>query len=94
MRSKTILLIGAAMVLLAALAGAQEKFGVRVYPGAKEVPSAEKAMADLLRTTAGCYRTNDSMAKVAAFYKQQPGLKGEPDGCSDRVQRQGGQGQH
>lgn len=75
MRSKAILLIAAAVVLLAAPANAQERFGVKVYPGAKEVPSAEKALADLLHTTGACYRSNDSLAKVAAFYRQQPGLK-------------------
>jgi len=74
MRSKTIILIAIAVALAAALAGAEEKFGVKVYPDAKEVPSAEKALANLLHTTAGCYRTNDSMEKVAAFYRHQPGM--------------------
>lgn len=75
MRSQPILVIAATVVLLAALANAQAKFGVKVYPGAKEVPSAEKAFADLLHTTAFVYRTSDSLAQVTAFYKQQPGLK-------------------
>lgn len=75
MRSKAVLLITVAVALLAALANAQEKFGVKVYPGAKEVPSAEKALADLMHITGSCYRTNDSLPKVTAFYKQQPGLK-------------------
>jgi translation elongation factor EF-G len=72
---KSIIRIAVWVVLLAALAGAQEKFGVTVYPGAKEVPSAEKTLASTFHTTAGCYRTSDSMAKVAAFYKQQQGMK-------------------
>ena len=62
-----------AVALFALFAGpvlAEAQFGVEVYPGAKhdaEVEKQVKAMAPDART----YRTTDSVAKVAAFYKGQ-----------------------
>lgn len=60
------------MLLIPALA--QEKFGVKVYPGATPEKQTEQWMADTLKVTAGCYVTGDSIGKVSAFYKAQPGL--------------------
>ncbi len=74
MKVKSVLLIAAVVTTLVMLAGAQEKFGVKIYPGAKEFPVAEQALANM-GITAGCYRTGDSKEKVAAFYRQQPGLR-------------------
>jgi hypothetical protein len=54
--------------------GAEEKFGVTVYPGAM----FDSGVTDFLKQIspdAAAYRTNDSVAKVVEFYKQQPGLK-------------------
>ncbi len=56
-------------------AGAGEKFGVKVYDGAKYDASTSKAVSEAMSINAACYRTNDSVVKVAEFYKKQPGLK-------------------
>jgi OOP family OmpA-OmpF porin len=52
----------------------EERFGVKVYPGAQlddeQTNYAKTAGFDLY-----CYRTNDSLAKVIAFYKGQTGLE-------------------
>ena len=56
-------------------AGAEEKFGVKVYDGAKYDASTSKTVSESMSINAACYRTNDSVAKVAAFYKKQAGLE-------------------
>jgi predicted transcriptional regulator len=65
------------MVLLLACfvsAGAEEKFGIKVYDGAKYDASTSKSVSDAMHINASCYRTNDSVAKVVEFFKKQPGL--------------------
>ena len=68
------------MVLIAFLisaAGAEEKFGVKVYPGAKYNDAETKwHKAQFQFETAANYRTTDSSAKVSDFYKKYPGIKG------------------
>lgn len=56
-------------------AGAEEKFGVKVYDGAKYDASTSKTLSESMSINAACYRTNDSVAKVVAFYKKQTGLE-------------------
>ena len=56
-------------------AGAEEKFGVKVYDGAKYDASTSKTVSESMSINAACYRTNDSVAKVVAFYSKQPGLE-------------------
>lgn len=55
--------------------GAEEKFGVKVYDGAKYDTSTSKTVSESMSVNAACYRTNDSVAKVVEFYKKQPGLE-------------------
>ena len=60
----------ALFTVLAGSVNAESQFGVEVYPGAKHDTAVEqqvKAMTPDART----YRTTDSVAKVAAFYKNQ-----------------------
>ena len=54
---------------------AEEKFGVKVYRGAKYDAAVSKNVSETLSINAACYRTNDSVAKVAEFYKKQPSMK-------------------
>ena len=55
-------------------AKAEERFGVKVYPGAKlddeQTTNGKAAGFDLY-----CYRTKDSREKVIAFYKGQSGIE-------------------
>lgn len=65
-----------AAVMIAALvwalhAGAEQKHGVEVYPGAKADASVAKSVADMGIKDAGTFRTNDAVAKVAEFYRGQ-----------------------
>jgi len=56
-------------------AGAEEKFGIPVYDGAKYDASTSKTVSESMSINAACYRTNDPLAKVVEFYKKQPGLE-------------------
>jgi hypothetical protein len=71
------------------VAAASDDFGIPSYPGSKsdgetnEVCAApemgiikERAEKSGLTVTKHCYRTNDPLAKVAAFYKKQKGMQG------------------
>jgi hypothetical protein len=61
------------MLAGAGLAGAEEKLGVKIYDGAKYNEAVSKAVNKALSVEAYCYRTSDSVAKVAEFYKKLPG---------------------
>jgi hypothetical protein len=52
-------------------AGAEQKHGVEVYPGAKADADVAKAVAKMGIKDAGTFRTNDAVAKVAEFYRGQ-----------------------
>src|SRR4030065_778752 len=76
MNYRRIILLVAALCLLSVItAGAEEKFGVKVYGGAKYDAAISKDLSESFSINAACYRTNDSVAKVAEFYKKQPGMK-------------------
>jgi hypothetical protein len=69
---KRIIIVIAALFLLNVItAGAEEKFGVQVYSGAKFDAAVSKTVSEFTSANAACYRTNDSVAKVAEFYKKQ-----------------------
>ena len=57
------------------VAGAEEKFGVKVYDGAKYDATTSKTLSESMSIQAACYRTNDGVAKVTAFYAKQAGLE-------------------
>jgi hypothetical protein len=76
MNYRRIILLVAALFLLSVItAGAEEKFGVKVYGGAKYDTATTKDLSESFSINTACYRTNDSVAKVAEFYKKQPGMK-------------------
>jgi hypothetical protein len=52
-------------------ASADESFGVPVYPGAKFDAVATKVLKEKIHINGFCYRTNDSVRKVAEFYRNQ-----------------------
>jgi hypothetical protein len=76
MKSRKIAaLIAVLLFTVVVSAGAEEKFGIKVYDGAKYDASISKSVSESMSVNAACYQTNDSVAKVAAFYKKQPGLE-------------------
>jgi hypothetical protein len=66
-----IVIVVAVLVLAAGFIAAEEKFGVVVYPGAKFDAETSKSVKDMLKMEVACYRTNDPVATVAAFYQKQ-----------------------
>lgn len=72
---RIIILVAALFLVSVVTAGTEEKFGVKVYGGAKYDTATSKNVSETLSINAACYRTNDSVAKVAEFYKKQPGMK-------------------
>ena len=74
-RKRIIMLVTVLLLLSVVTADAEEKFGVKVYSGAKYDAAVSKNVSDTISINAACYRTNDSVVKVAEFYKKQPGMK-------------------
>ena len=72
---RIIILVAALFLVSVVTAGAEEKFGVKVYGGAKYDAAISKDLSESFSINAACYRTNDSVAKVSEFYKKQPGMK-------------------
>jgi hypothetical protein len=76
MNQKIIITLVTILLLLNVItAAAEEKFGVKVYSGAKYDAAVSKNVSETISVNAACYRTNDSVAKVTEFYKKQPGMK-------------------
>jgi hypothetical protein len=67
----------ATALFLSANAIAEQKHGVEVYPAAKADAKVAKQLEKMNIKDGGTYRTSDSVAKVAEFYKKQ-GLKENP----------------
>jgi hypothetical protein len=71
-----------AAIAIAALwmaqAGAETQFGVTVYPGAKVDATVTRDLKEKLQVNGFAYRTAESVAKVAEFYRKQPPLKEAP----------------
>jgi hypothetical protein len=61
------------LVTMGGYAGAEEKFGIIVYPGAK-YDTATTDFLKQLSPESAAYRTGDKVAKVLEFYKKQPGF--------------------
>jgi len=68
-----------AALVLSVTAGAEERFGVVVYPGAKYDEATSKYMSENMQLTITCFRTNDSLSKVAEFYRKQKGFSTRGD---------------
>ncbi len=84
MLNKIILAI-AVIAFAVTSAAAEERLGVKIYPGARAdeataryckqfVSQGAKTREQGLKTEAFCFRTRDSFVKVAAFYRKQKGL--------------------
>ena len=58
---------------------AEQQFGVEVYPGAKPEPGVDEFIKTSLKMNGRAYVTGDSVEKVAAFYKKQPGMTQNPN---------------
>jgi hypothetical protein len=61
--------------IVSGTAGAEEKLGIKIYPGAKLDAETTKFLTESLNVKGTAYRTGDPIAKVIAFYKAQPDLK-------------------
>ena len=61
----------ALLAFCAAQAVAESQLGVEVYPGAKPDAQVEKQLKESMKLEAKTYRTSDSVAKVAEFYRKQ-----------------------
>jgi hypothetical protein len=76
MKNKIRLALAVTLIALFAVAlGAEEKLGVKVYEGAKLDEALSAWASESFSAEAFCYRTNDSLEKVVAFYKNEPGLE-------------------
>ena len=55
------------------LASAEDKWGVKIYDGAKYDADTSAAIAQM-GGQASCYRSSDDLTKVIAFYSKLPGV--------------------
>lgn len=83
MARKLCFIFLAFLVSCVAAALAEERFGVRVYPGASYDSITSNKVKQAMGVEAACFRTNDSLAKVVTFYKKQPGLKPMGDATNE-----------
>jgi hypothetical protein len=72
---RIVAFLAVALLAVMSAAGAEERYGVTVYPGAKYDEATSRAIKDGMGMEAACFRTNDSVAKVVDFYRQQKTLK-------------------
>src|ERR1017187_5900678 len=61
----------AVFVAALTMAGAEEKFGVKVYDGAKYHAQPTQAVNTAMKIDGACYRTDATVAQVNEFYKKQ-----------------------
>lgn len=65
-----------AIALSSGIAGAAQKMGVEVYPGAKQLPSKSAYVKAKARVPdAFCYRTSDGADAVVQFVQRQAGFR-------------------
>jgi hypothetical protein len=74
MKKMMIVIIVLLVVMGIDAAGAEERFGVPVYPGAKYDEATSRSLKESMNIEAVCFRTSDSVAKVVDFYKKQKSL--------------------
>jgi maltose-binding protein MalE len=69
------LAVFAFVVLVAGLvvAGAEEKYGVKVFDGAKYDADTSQFLITQMKVDGACYRTDATPAQVNDFYRTQPG---------------------
>ncbi len=54
---------------------AEERFGVPVYPNAKDDAATSRKLKNAMGIEAACFQTTDSVVDVTAFYSKQSGLR-------------------
>ncbi len=74
-RAGLLMLMFVVVILSGTVVAGPDNFGIPVYPGATYDETTSKAVKQMMNSEAACYRTNDGVQKVAAFYKRQEGLK-------------------
>ena len=70
---RSTLLLTLTLFFTLMLASAEDKWGVKVYDGAKFDPDTTAFVAHM-GGQAACYRSSDSLAKLIAFYSKLPGV--------------------
>ena len=70
---RSTILLTLTLLFTLMLASAEEKWGVKVYDGAKFDPDTTAFVAHM-GGQAACYRSADSLAKLVAFYSKLPGV--------------------
>ncbi len=68
---KLVYLVLLFLLIFVSTAFSEEKFGTQVYPGAKYDASVSKSLRETIGVDGFAYRTDDSVEKVAEFYKRQ-----------------------
>jgi hypothetical protein len=63
------MIVAAAAMLAAGAVFSEERFGVTVYPGATYDAATSKSLKETMGFNGECFQTNDSVAKVVAFYR-------------------------
>lgn len=71
----SVVLVVVLALVAVSIAGAEEKFGVTVFDGAKYDAATSQFLSEAMSVKAACYRINDNPAKITEFYRRQPGLK-------------------
>ena len=61
-----------AFVASLTMAGAEEKYGVKVYDGAKYDAETSQVLITAMKVDGACYRTGATPAQVNEFYRKQP----------------------
>ncbi len=72
---RLVVLVVVLALVAVSVAGAEEKFGVTVFDGAKYDAATSEFLSKAAGVKAACYRINDNPAKITEFYRRQPGLK-------------------
>jgi len=74
MRHIVLGLAGFLMLGLSVSAHGEERHDIKIYKGAKLDTVETNFAREVAGADAYCYRTGDSVEKVSAFYRKQPGL--------------------
>ena len=70
---RTAFLLTLTLLFTLMLASAEDKFGVKVYDGAKYDAETSAVVAQM-GGQAACYRSADELTKLVAFYSKLPGI--------------------
>ena len=85
-RSLVIFILAALAVTVAV---AEEKYGVKVYDGAKYDAETSQFLITQIKVDGACYRTDATLAQVNDFYKKQPGITEVPTDATGGVFNKG-----